>query len=640
MLSDKLREGAQGKIFKFLFWIIILSFIFAGVGGYLIPRLNTDPVTVGDYPITANEWNEQYNRQTQQMHRQFGAEASRLLENPQYVAALRTEILENMISNVALNSAVFATDVRIGDEQVREVIRTIPAFQRDGKFDNDLYLASVRNMGMNPEYFGEQLRLSLMTDFVRNPVINTAALPLPYELSAITDLFMQQRLVDIYTLNPEHLKQDIKVADSEVQAYYDAHHADFMAPAQVKFTYLLLDSNELKKQVKYTDEDLENFLSLNQDDFMQPETREVRHILVKADAADAAERIAKIDAALAQGEDFATLATTYSDDESAKTNGGSLGQVSRGNLAPNLDSVAFSLSAGQVSEKIVDNYGTHYLKVEKINPPAVPEFSQIKNQVAQAYVNDKARELYQNDLNTMSDLSFENPDSLDVTAENLKLTVQDCTGLNQGDTKAPWPLNTPALQDAAFNEENYTSGINSPVINISESVAMVINVYDYHEAQLRSFDEVKAEATAQVVDSKAQEQSYDILADFARKLQADPHTALPEDVTVRTNVQVDRGASEFERDFGLAIFAIPQDGDARYCIARNHDAQALAVLKQVTRYEDPLATDYDALMRAQMVQYYQDKLQRALYAGARELTTIEYNQEAIDMINQQNRSEE
>ena len=158
MLSDKLREGAQGKIFKFLFWIIILSFIFAGVGGYLIPRLNTDPVTVGDYPITANEWNEQYNRQTQQMHRQFGAEASRLLENPQYVAALRTEILENMISNVALNSAVFATDVRIGDEQVREVIRTIPAFQRDGKFDNDLYLASVRNMGMNPEYFGEQLR--------------------------------------------------------------------------------------------------------------------------------------------------------------------------------------------------------------------------------------------------------------------------------------------------------------------------------------------------------------------------------------------------------------------------------------------------------------------------------------------------
>ena len=162
MLSDKLREGAQGKIFKLLFWIIILSFIFAGVGGYLIPRLNTDPVTVGDYKISANEWNEQYNRETQQMHRIYGAQASRLLENQQYVAALRSSVLESMIDNVALSSAVFSSDVRIGDEQVREVIRRTPAFQRDGRFDNDLYLASVRNMGMNPEYFGEQMRLSIM----------------------------------------------------------------------------------------------------------------------------------------------------------------------------------------------------------------------------------------------------------------------------------------------------------------------------------------------------------------------------------------------------------------------------------------------------------------------------------------------
>ena len=46
MLTDKLRDGAHGKVFKILFWIIILSFIFAGVGNYLIPKLNTDPVKI------------------------------------------------------------------------------------------------------------------------------------------------------------------------------------------------------------------------------------------------------------------------------------------------------------------------------------------------------------------------------------------------------------------------------------------------------------------------------------------------------------------------------------------------------------------------------------------------------------------
>ncbi len=640
MLSDKLREGAQGKIFKILFWIIILSFIFAGVGGYLIPRLNTDPVKVGSYSISANEWNEQYNRQTQQMHRMYGAEASRLLENQQYVNALRSQVLESMINNVALSSAVYHTDVRIGDEQVRDVIRRTPAFQRDGKFDNELYLASVRNMGMNPEYFGEQLRLSLMTDFVRNPVVNTAALPLPYELNAMTDLFMQQRVIDLYTLNPEHIKAGLSAPDAEVQAYYDAHHDDFMAPAQVKFTYLLLDINDLKKQVTYTDEDLTNYLNLNADDFMQPETREVRQILIKADAADAQERIAAIDEALAQGQDFAQLAAQYSDDPSAHDNGGSLGTVARGNLASNLDAAVFALQVGQVSDKIVDNFGTHYLKVDKIHPAAVPEFAQIKDALTTAYVNDKARELYQNALNTMSDLSFENPDSLDVTAENLKLEVKECGGLNQGDSTAPWPLNTPALQDAAFNEENYTSGINSPVITISDSVAMVINIHDYHEAQLRTFAEVKAEAAAQVINAKAEQQSRAVLEDFAAKLMRDPDTALPADVTVVQNLKVERGVNDFERDFGLAIYAIPQDGDARYCIGPNKGQEALAVLKSVGRSDEMQPSEYEALLRSQMVQYYQDKLQNALYAGARELTDIEYNEEAINMINQQNRSEE
>lgn len=54
MLTDKLRDGAHGKVFKILFWIIILSFIFAGVGNYLIPKLNTDPVKLVNTALRQN----------------------------------------------------------------------------------------------------------------------------------------------------------------------------------------------------------------------------------------------------------------------------------------------------------------------------------------------------------------------------------------------------------------------------------------------------------------------------------------------------------------------------------------------------------------------------------------------------------
>src|SRR5574344_1297000 len=101
MLTDKLREGAHGKVFKILFWIIILSFIFAGVGNYLIPRLNTDPVEIGDIKIPKEQWDAQYQDQVRMMQRQYGAQVNSLLEDPNYVKALRLQVLERIIDNVA-----------------------------------------------------------------------------------------------------------------------------------------------------------------------------------------------------------------------------------------------------------------------------------------------------------------------------------------------------------------------------------------------------------------------------------------------------------------------------------------------------------------------------------------------------------
>ena len=219
MLSDKLRDGANSKGFKIILGIILVSFVLTGVGGYLIPRLDTDPVSIGDYKISSNEWTNQYNRQAQQLHRMQGG--AQLLENPQYVATLKKQVLERMIDNVAFNSTVWDLGIRIGDEQVRDVIRRTPAFQKDGRFDNELYLATIRNMGMSPDYYGEQLRVSLMSESVARPLLNTATMPLPFELDNVAKVISQTREVDLYTVDPADLAKNITVSDEEAKAYYD-----------------------------------------------------------------------------------------------------------------------------------------------------------------------------------------------------------------------------------------------------------------------------------------------------------------------------------------------------------------------------------------------------------------------------------
>lgn len=147
MLTDKLRDGAQSKVFKLIFWVIILSFVFAGVGNYLIPRLDTSPAKVGEAKITEEQWRGEYQNQVRYMQMYYGANINNMLEDPKFVQAMRMRVLNDIIDNVALNSVIHEEGVRIGDEQVKDNIRKNDSFKKDGKFNNELFLATVRNWG-------------------------------------------------------------------------------------------------------------------------------------------------------------------------------------------------------------------------------------------------------------------------------------------------------------------------------------------------------------------------------------------------------------------------------------------------------------------------------------------------------------
>lgn len=68
------------------------------------------------------------------------------------------------------------------------------------------------------------------------------------------------------------------------------------------------------------------------------------------------------------GEDFAALAKRESDGPSAK-DGGSLGSFGRGSMVPAFEDVAFSLSAGGVSDIVETPFGFHIIRVEKAATP-------------------------------------------------------------------------------------------------------------------------------------------------------------------------------------------------------------------------------------------------------------------------------
>lgn len=94
-----------------------------------------------------------------------------------------------------------------------------------------------------------------------------------------------------------------------------------------------------------------------------------RHILISPSTAlpadMAKQQIDTIYEKLRQGEDFATLASTYSKDPGSASNGGDLGWVSEGDMVPSFEAMMKKTSVNDYSVPFQSQFGWHILKIDE-----------------------------------------------------------------------------------------------------------------------------------------------------------------------------------------------------------------------------------------------------------------------------------
>lgn len=92
-----------------------------------------------------------------------------------------------------------------------------------------------------------------------------------------------------------------------------------------------------------------------------------RHILVRTDIDtsddDAEKLLANIKSRLEKGEDFAQLASEYSEDPGSKAKGGDLGWTDPGNFVTEFEDAMNDLDDGQISKPFRSQFGWHVLQV-------------------------------------------------------------------------------------------------------------------------------------------------------------------------------------------------------------------------------------------------------------------------------------
>ena len=179
---------------------------------------------------------------------------------------------------------------------------------------------------------------------------------------------------------------------------------------------------------------------------------------------------------------------------------------------------------------------------------------------------------------------------------------------------------------------------NSPVVNLSDSACLVLNVSDYQDAKLEAFDTVKDKAIELAKSSKVNEVARKALESIKTAVKEGKEVKAEANIKVQSDVVVPRNSPNFDELFSLSVFAIPNT-KLDSTITSIKGEPTLAVLKGVRQNDEDL-DKYTDLIRTQLVQFKQNKANSMLYLGARENCDVEYNEAAINLVIQQNSSAE
>jgi len=513
MLTE-IRDRSSGFFAWVIAALIIIPMAFFGVQQYADTEARPTIVEIGENKITQ----QQFQSRLTQIQNQ------RLAQNPQLASSgilnskeFKKNIFDSMVNQELVAYIADDNGYQISDKAIDKLIANDPTFQTDGKFDQAVYEAQMARYGRGGS---KVYKADLRRNFRIGQVVSgyeESALVLPEEVRSLLEIQAERRTFDIITINQADFVEGIQVSDDDVSKYYQENIANFQEPERVSLSYVELDTQRIAESVEVDDATLEKAYEEYTSGFQADETRNTRHILLSTnDGEEEQAQLAKAEGLVTQlreGADFAALATEHSKDPGSAQNGGSLGEVERGEMVPEFDEKVFELAEGEISDPVKTQFGYHIIQVEKINATQAETFETMSFQLKEEEQLRVAQDRVTEQAEKLKNLVYEQSDSLEPAAKELGLTILTTELFSRaaGDGIA----SNEAVRSAAFSETVMKENFNSELLEISDGVFVAIRKLDFAAAEPKKLadvsEQIKSTLTTERAITKAKETGESVL---------------------------------------------------------------------------------------------------------------------------------
>jgi peptidyl-prolyl cis-trans isomerase D len=476
------------RILQVFLGLIAITFATWGIESYTSLRGGSSELaSVNGLKISQRDFDAELRQQQDRIRQTLGGRVDpAMLDTPE----ARQALLDQMISQRVIASAVVKSNLAVSDELLADTIHSIPAFQSGGSFSKGQYELMLRaqNPPMTPAQFEARLRHDLALAQLIRSVSDTAIVPrmVGERLKALES---QKREISDAPVRAEQFTLQVTVDEAKIKAYYDANQAQLRTPERVRAEYLVLSAQGFARQEPASEEETRKAYEARASQFKVDEQRRASHVLVKTK-----EEADKLAAELKKSPgSFPELAKKQSQDTGSAAKGGDLGWFARGMMVKPFEDAVFAMKEGAIAGPVQSEFGFHIIRLTGVQAGKARSYEEAKKELAEEIAKQKGARKFAEMAEAFSNLVYEQPDSLQPAAERFKLNVQTTAWITRSPNQELGALDNPKLLGALFSPDSLKNKRNTDAVEVAPSTLVSARVVEHQPEAQRKFEEVKSE---------------------------------------------------------------------------------------------------------------------------------------------------
>ena len=585
---DALRSFLSGRRLAIIGILLAIPFVFFGSSSF--GTVFTNYGKVNGLTVSALDVNIAINSVTSRLQQIYGDEFT--------VESLEEGIFNNLVRNEIVSQKALLYQVKQmnlvnSEDEAKRLIMSEPSFQTDGLFDQNIFEATIRQNGILPNEYIENIQnSSLVNDFLL--AISDSSFQIEAELKNQIRLIEQERNIDFFKIDFNALKNNINPTLEDALEYYQSNQLLFMDDEKRSFNLLSISQDRFKELVDIPEDFIENEYKDYLERINALAERRISHIMVEASnyasKDDAYNALLSIQNKIGNDLTFEEAAEQFSEDLASADQQGDLGFSSGDSFPPEFIEALDSMSVGSLSGIIeLEELGSfHIIKFTEENKETPKSKESMSKQFLSELLEAESYALMLDLRDEIEDLLLSGF-SVEAIANELNL---EFSVSNQTSYEDFVIYNNPVIRDFLY-------GIDFPsdfaeILELDDEV-LVASVSEVVAPSVLPFDQVTDDVFERLRIDQANLDLVDLTNDLVAAINDDTFVLENSNVLQDSFTSVKRGSSLFPANVLNEIFSSSIDS-VQNIRAFNSDIYVFKVTKITEPSDDfisSIITDYD-----------------------------------------------